>query len=262
MAQTQALVATLKKAIKAQGLAYKDVARELQMSESSVKRIFAEENFSLARLEHICHWLGLELSDLMRRMEAETRQVTELTEAQEQELVSDPRLLLVAHLVVNGWRYQDILARYEYSEAELVRYLVRLDKLKLLELQSNNRIRLLLSPHFMLRRNGPIQRFLTSRLHDDFLNSSFKHRGESFLLLSGTLTMESRVALIKKMERLAQEFNEFNQDDHSAPLEQRTGCSMFLAIRPWRPDVYEKMRRYPASSGQPSRNDSTPEVDQ
>jgi DNA-binding Xre family transcriptional regulator len=243
MPQTRALIATLKKALKGRGLTYREVAKQLGISESSVKRIFAMENFSLARLDQICQLIGWELSDLVRTMESETRRIGELTEAQEQELVSDYRLLLVAHLVVNGWQYQDILTHFQFPEAHLVRYLVKLDKLRLLELLPNNRIKLLLSPHFVWRRNGPIQRFFTEHLQEDFLKSSFDHRGEAFFFLSGTLSRGASTALIKKMEKLAAEFNDLNKEEQGLPLQQRDGCSMILAIRPWRPDVFERMRR-------------------
>lgn len=243
MPQARALIETLKKALKARGLTYREVATHLGISESSVKRVFAEGSFSLARLDEVCQSLGWELSDLVRTMESETRRIGELTEAQEQELVSDHRLLLVAHLVVNGWQYQDILTHYRFTQAQLVGYLLKLDKLKLLELLPNNRIKLLLSPHFVWRRNGPIQRFFTEHMQQDFLKSRFDRHGEAFFFLSGTLSRRASADLIKKMEKLAAEFNDLNREEQGLPLQQRDGCSMILAIRPWRPDVFERMGR-------------------
>ena len=40
MATTQALIGTLKRVLKHEGVTYADVARELRLSESSVKRLF------------------------------------------------------------------------------------------------------------------------------------------------------------------------------------------------------------------------------
>jgi transcriptional regulator with XRE-family HTH domain len=148
MAQADPLITTLKKALKAQGLTYHAVAKGLGVSEASVKRYFSRKQFSLAQLERICQLLGMELSDLVRMMDAETRQLTELTEAQERELTSDIRLLLVAFLVVNGLTYQDLIRYYRLSETDTVRYLARLDRLRLIELFPQNRIKLLISPNF------------------------------------------------------------------------------------------------------------------
>ena len=77
MAETQALVQTLKKTLKANGLTYRRVAEGLGLSEASVKRLFSEESFSLRRLDQVCGLMGLEISDLVRQMEAERREQEE-----------------------------------------------------------------------------------------------------------------------------------------------------------------------------------------
>ena len=50
MAQVSALVAALKSALKAASLTYAEVARELELSESSIKRKFSRQDFSMSRL--------------------------------------------------------------------------------------------------------------------------------------------------------------------------------------------------------------------
>ena len=51
MAQTTALIETLKQALKSRRLTYAEVARRLEMSEANVKRMFASRRFTLDRLE-------------------------------------------------------------------------------------------------------------------------------------------------------------------------------------------------------------------
>lgn len=250
MAQADPLITTLKKALKAQGLTYHAVAKGLGVSEASVKRYFSRKQFSLAQLERICQLLGMELSDLVRMMDAETRQLTELTEAQERELTSDIRLLLVAFLVVNGLTYQDLIRYYRLSETDTVRYLARLDRLRLIELFPQNRIKLLISPNFTWRRNGPIQQFFTAHMQQDFFRSPFDQRDEAFLFLSGMLSLRSIDSLVQQMENLALDFNELNQADRHKPLDKRFGYGMILAIRPWRPTVFRKLEKY-TSDGDP-----------
>ena len=46
MPQVSPLISTLKKQLKAHGKTYADVAELLQLSEASVKRLFAEQNFT------------------------------------------------------------------------------------------------------------------------------------------------------------------------------------------------------------------------
>ena len=65
MAQIGLLVTELKRYLKAQGITYAALAKQLNLSESSVKRQFARQSFSLARLEQILNLVGLEIADLI-----------------------------------------------------------------------------------------------------------------------------------------------------------------------------------------------------
>jgi transcriptional regulator with XRE-family HTH domain len=69
VAQTEALIETLKHALKANGLTYADVARSLDWSEASVKRWFASGNMSIQRFEAICELIGMEMTDLVRMLD-------------------------------------------------------------------------------------------------------------------------------------------------------------------------------------------------
>lgn len=243
MAQTAKIVDTLKKTLKLHGLTYRDVAAGLGLSEATIKRIFAERSFTLGRLDRICRMMDMEIADLFNIMAAEKHSLSELTEVQEQELAADIKLLLVAFLVVNGWTADEILSAHDLSESELVRYLVRLDRLQLIELLPANRYKLLIAPNFAWRRNGPIQKFFTRHLQEEFFKSRFDRRGEFFVFFSGMLSRSSADALIKKMKALAREFNELNHQDKALPLGERFGSSMIVAIRPWRPRVFDQIRR-------------------
>ncbi|MEE9395808.1 MAG: helix-turn-helix transcriptional regulator [Methylococcales bacterium] len=243
MPQILALVDTLKQVLKANGLTYRDVANSLSLSEASIKRLFAQHNFSMIRLEQICQLMDMEISDLVNMMEIRRQTLTELTEEQEKELVSDSRFLLVTFLVVNRCKFNEIVLNYRFTSTETIRYLARLDRLKLIDLLPNNRIKLRISSNFSWRRNGPIQEFFVANLQQDFLNSRFEDRGESFYFLSGMLSEESRNALIKRLQQLAGEFNTLNRQDAQIPFDQRLGHSLFLAIRPWRADVFDQWQR-------------------
>ncbi|MEE3157217.1 MAG: helix-turn-helix transcriptional regulator, partial [Pseudomonadota bacterium] len=127
MAQTAAIVSALKNALKEQGITYQQVAEALDLSEASVKRLFSERQFSLQRLDQICSLLGLEISDLVRRLD-QAQRIDALTAEQEQELVGDDRLLLVAICALNRWSLAQILETYQLSEVEAVGRLARLDR--------------------------------------------------------------------------------------------------------------------------------------
>ena len=219
------------------------MAKALGLSEASVKRLFAQPSFSLARLDKLCSLMGMEITDLVEMMEHERGRISELTERQEEELVSDIKLLLVAFLAVNGWTFREILDYYTLPEPELIRCLARLDRLKLIELLPKNRIKLRISPNFAWRKNGPIQEFFNAHIREDFVKNRFEDEGEAFLFFSGMLSRSSNTVLLKKFEQLETEFDELNRHDRRLPIAQRFGCSMVLALRPWHPAEFEPFLR-------------------
>ena len=243
MAQTEALIETLKHALKANGLTYADVARSLDWSEASVKRWFANSNMSIQRFEAVCGLIGMEITDLVRMLDENRYRVSHLTPEQEKELVEDTRLLLVA-LCVNGhWRFEDIIHHYDIAETECIHLLARLDKLKLIDLLPNNRIRLLVAQDFRWLPNGPIERFFEQQVQDEFLHAGFHGHSDLRMYLNGSLSASSIELLQRKLKDLAAEFNELRNDDATLPLEERQIMGMVLAIRHWELSVFKALRR-------------------
>ena len=67
MTETAQLIDMLKRQLKAQGMTYRDVARALDVSETSVKRLFASGRFTLERVVEIAQLLGYTLAGSCRR---------------------------------------------------------------------------------------------------------------------------------------------------------------------------------------------------
>lgn len=244
MAQTAALVEALKRVLKEKGLTYAQVAHHLDMSLPSVKRMFADQHFSLRRLDQICELAGVEITELAERLDRQ-RRIEQLTHAQEEELVADERLLLVAVCTLNHWSFDDILATYGFTPTELVRYLARLDRLRLLELQPGNRIKMLISHDFHWLSQGPIQRFFEAQVQGDFFRSRFHQPGELRLFAFGMLSSNTNTLMQQKMQRLLQDFRHYHEQDVSLPLDQRHGTALTVAMRPWELAVFAKYRRKP-----------------
>ena len=247
MSQTPILLNTLKRELKAQGITYAQVAGNLGLSESSIKRLFANSNLSLARLEQLCQLVGLEISDLVQKMGENRKKIDRLTVEQEREVAENPRLLLVAICVLNHWTYDEILDAYELDEHECVQLLAKLDRLKIIELLPLNRFRVIVANDFRWIANGPIQDFFRREVQQDFMHSSFTGAGEKLLFLNGMLSRGSNATIIKKMQRLMAEFNELHEDDTGLPLEERFGTSIMVALRPWEFSYFRELRRDPDS---------------
>jgi DNA-binding Xre family transcriptional regulator len=243
MSQTGPLIDTLKQELRKQRITYKEVSKALELSETSVKRLFSEEAFSIKRLEKVCELLHLNISDLVYLMEKNIELTTELTLEQEKELVSDIKLLLVAMLLMNKLKFSEILLIYDISETEGIQLLARLDRMKIIELQPGNRAKLMISQSFQWIPGGPIQQFFEQRVQLEFLNSSFNGAGEFRVFVSGMISKTANSEMIKKMQHLAKEMNAMNAESESLPLDERFGTSLMMAMRPWEIKVFEDLRR-------------------
>jgi len=243
MSQTPALMKTLKRELKARGFTYAEVARRLQMSESSIKRLLSGDSLSVARLESLCEIAGMDFADLVRKTTEARRGIAMLSEEQEREVAGDPRLLLVTVCVLNHWTVEQILRTYELSEAECIQLLARLDRLKLIELLPLNRYRVIVAKEFRWLPNGPIQRFFQREVQPDFLDSSFSGPGEKMIFRTGMLSRAANAELMKKMDRLLEQFHELHDADASLALEERFGSSLMVALRPWELRHFSQLRR-------------------
>ena len=194
-----ALVDALKRVLKSRGLTYAEIAKGLGLSEASVKRIFSRRDFTLERIDEICRIAGVDFADLARSASEERPGADRLTAEQEAELVSDPKLLLVALCAVNNWTFDEIVATYDLTRAECTRLLLRLDRHRIVELAPGNRIRPLISRTFSWRPGGPIQRFFHERIQAEYLASAFDRPDELLLFASGMLSHASSAELVARL---------------------------------------------------------------
>jgi transcriptional regulator with XRE-family HTH domain len=237
------LVDALKRMLKAKGLTYADVATAISLSEASVKRMFARGDFTLQRLEDICRFARIDLAELASSAGEDTQGIAQLSVEQEEEIVSDPRLLLVAWCAVNNWTFEQIVATYTLTDAECVACLARLDRIRVIELLPGNRIRPLVSRAFSWRPDGPFQRFFRARIEAEYLGSNFDHSDELFLFVSGMLSHASSTELIGELRRVARDFAQRHRSDVVLPLAQRFGTSLLIAMRPFELRAFTKLRR-------------------
>jgi AraC-like DNA-binding protein len=243
MSEVTQLVAALKRQLKHQGKTYRDVAASIGMSEPTVKRQFAEENFSLDRMIEICNLLGFTLAELAQDAAVSATRLHTLTNAQEKELVSDPKLLLVAVCALNQWSVADILSVYRLGEAECVQKLLRLDRLHLITLLPGNRIRLNVARDFDWLAEGPIRRYFREQGMPDFLDSAFARPEESLAFSHGMLTEAAIAKMQAELRQLRLKFAELHAESLAAPLSKRRGSGLLLAMREWEPVEFTRLRR-------------------
>jgi transcriptional regulator with XRE-family HTH domain len=243
--------------LKARGMTYADVAKSLRVSEPTVKRIFAGRNCTLKRLDDLCEVLQVDLAELVRGMPRESRLVNQLTRAQEEELMSDPALLCVAACAMHQLRVEEIVRLYRFDQAQCVRLLLRLERLGILELHENNRIRLRLSRAFSWIPNGPMMRFVRTQAAD-FFDHGFEAAGETMRLVSVRLSSEGRVALLRQIEQVLHEYAVQHSADARLQPGSRQAVSVLLGVRAWEPKAFKALRRARAPDDVVPAKEGTP----
>lgn len=247
------LVDTLKKVARMRGVTYAELAKRISLSEASVKRLFSQRTFTLARLAQFCEALEIDFAELARLARGREGESAELSLAQESALAADPRLLAVFYLVVNGWTFDEIVARHQITPAQCIGCLAKLDRLRLIDLMPGNRVRLKLPRGARLRPDGPIRRRHGKRAVADFLAPRFDEVGGYFAFEFRELSRASFELLRRKLERLAEEFGELAElDGHLAP-DLRETIGIAVGVRPWSMEsaieLPPRKRRPPRAAG-------------
>jgi transcriptional regulator with XRE-family HTH domain len=243
MTETAQLISTIKKQLKSQGMTYRDVASALKISEPSIKRMFASGRLTIDRLVQISNLLGFTLAELSKEAQAAQPSLRTLTEKQEREVISDPKLLVVAVCALNHWTMAEIVETYRMTNAECIKYLLRLDKLRIIDLLPGNRIRINVSRDFDWLPHGPIKRYFQEYGQSDFLRSKFANEDEAMAFVHGMFTDQALAQILGELRRLRQKFAELHEESLSAPLSKRRGIGLFLAMRGWEPADFTKLRR-------------------
>ena len=243
MSSTQDLVAALKAELRASGVTYAKLARELKLAESSVKRIFAKGDMPLSRIDEVLAVLKMDFAELAARVVHAQPLVKELTLAQEKAVVADPKLLLVAISVLSHWTFEQITSSYRISDAECVARLAVLDRLGIIELRPLNRYRLKLDRTFRWRAQGPVMNYFRRHVVEDYFGGGFDGEGETLLLVHGQVAQAQAAMFVERVQRLAQDFAQQHLADQKLPAARKDGYTMVVGLRSWLFAAFRDLRR-------------------
>ena len=243
MDEVSQAIGAVKRLLKAQGLTYRDVAKALDLSEASVKRVFSDESFTVDRLARIAHLLGYTLAELLSESANQVPALRTLTAEQEAKVVGDNKLLLVTVCALNRWTIAEIVSEYRLTRAECLKHLLALDRMGLIELLPADRIRPLVARDFDWLPDGPIRRYFMEHALDDFLDSDFNEPEETLEFAQGLVTESAFAQLRVELRRLRTRMAALHEESMAAPLEQRRGIGVMLALRRWEPKGFKRLRR-------------------
>ncbi|HEV3010039.1 MAG TPA: hypothetical protein VGX52_13475 [Burkholderiales bacterium] len=236
-------VDALKRSVRARGLTYAELARRLQLSEASVKRMFSRGTFTLARIEEVLAAVDLDLYEVARMSRGGGTGPAQLTHEQELGLAKDERLLALFWLLLNGWSFEEILQSYAIQRTELTVAFARLEKLKLIEWGPRERARLLVPRDFLWRTGGPAKKAYARRAMAEFLQARFDSPLELIRFEPRELSAESAATLKRKLERLLAELSEMAEADSALPASRRVPVALLAACRPWQFSAVNALKR-------------------
>lgn len=205
----------LRHALKAKGMTYKQLAEGLGISELSVKRLFRDKDCKLSRLLEICDLLDIQFDDLIDMQKRARPLPVFLPEAVEAALAKDLMLFnLLIHLICDE-TVEDILQNSPLTEPELYLYLRQLEELGVIELLTNNRIRLLVATPIRWRLHGALANAIKAA-NQNFIGKCFEEEGSEqydFLTGSRVMTEQSMAAIRTQLQALFREFNRLSSQD-------------------------------------------------
>jgi transcriptional regulator with XRE-family HTH domain len=232
MDETHQLVDALKRCVKTRGLTYRALAGRINLSEASVKRLFAERTFTVRRLEQVCKAMDMSVTELLRMIDRSASTVTTLSLEQESALARDPALLSYFYLLLNGWTDAQIRRGYEFEEPQIAQLRDRLVALDLVELLPRRRHRLRVGRRLVWRADGPVRRAYERQVQAEFLRAPFAGRGEFLGWQPAELTEGSIGVLKRKLEHLYDEFLQMAEFD-ALSTQPRYSTALLVAFRPW-----------------------------
>jgi transcriptional regulator with XRE-family HTH domain len=237
------LINVLKQELKSANMTYAELAEAIGMAESSVKRILAKGDTTLAKIDEICRALKLDFSDLARKVAEHQVLLAELTLVQERGLVADKKLLLVAICVLSQWTLEQITQAYLLTEAEVIRCLAQLDRLGIIELRPMNRYQLKLAKTFRWRPHGPIMTFFRENALLEYFGGGFDRDGEGLLLVHGSISKALAPSFVERLQRVAQDFSQQHLADQKIAEKDREGFTLVLGMRSWEFQAFRDLRR-------------------
>lgn len=201
--------------LKARGMTYADLARRMDISEPTVKRIFAGHDCKLSRLLEICEILEVPLADVLHRANRNAEEVRLFPVATEARLAADPSLFYLFILLREPIPQQEIETRFGLTGSDMFRLGRALENLDLAEVHPGNRIRITWTGPVRFRTDGPLIPLL-KEINTRFLGQVIEARGDNqgaFFTVSRRMLPDTGAFILREIETLKETIAELARQD-------------------------------------------------
>jgi DNA-binding Xre family transcriptional regulator/DNA-binding PadR family transcriptional regulator len=217
----QELMTGIKVLLKKRALTYKDVAKELSLSESSVKRLFSSTDGQLSKIENICDWLEVSFSDLLALTQEDQKKVYILNEKQEDLFLKYPGALqFYLELIVYDYSVKEIKDFYNLTDESVYFYLNRLEEQKFIELHPNNKVKNLIIGEISPSGNTKLAKHLFKTMVNnifkvsmDLMEKPETKNGKKHSIKTGELLLAE-----SSINEVLKEYDDFRERIHKVHL--------------------------------------------
>jgi len=236
--QSARLIETLKSLFRSHGLRQADIAAALKLSRTTLKRRLSGQGLTIDLLEALCELVDVTLAELVELAAVnQDKRMKRLSLEQENALHADVRLGFIFTRLREGWSAAEIQRECRIAEAPLVGYLVRLEKLGLIDLLPGNRVRLHTVRDIDWRKHGPMWHSVDRYLSDIFSMMDSDDTDLARRVAVVKLTPASVAQLDEMFHHLQMEIRRLAHQDRSAVPDAKSWYAVLMGARPFEMDL-------------------------
>lgn len=231
---------TIKGLLKKQGANYEKLADELGVSLPTVRRLLTSDSLSVERLSKICDFLKITFPELIQLSFREQKETEPLSEELEEFFIKHPDMYTLLRYLGRGIEVSDISKQFNLSPKKVQDYLRKLESLKLIQVQKNSFVRILVRWPAPWRKNGPLFRKFGRNLYwravDYFYektiqNDGVNNKGFYFFLDSVLLYQTTYEEYVRDVQQLKEKYHHLSQiEQKSFPPNQLKVVNALLGV--------------------------------
>lgn len=207
--QRESLFDVLRQALKSRGITYAMLADSLNVSELTIKRLFAERDCKLSRLLQLCQAAGIGFNELVEMQERRRQVASYLPLAIEEALAKRPPLFNFLVLLISRIDTAQANDQMGLSEISYYRYLRELEKLDIIAIGANNQFRYKVPLPVRWRLNGPLAKLIVTA-NAKYVQHALgyePHSDYSLAVSSRLMTAQSAQTIKQSLQELQQQFD-------------------------------------------------------
>lgn len=166
---------TLKLILKRKKIRYHELAQQINLSESGLKKILNATDANFSKLSIICAAIDISLTDLLQEVETLAYVEAKFTKEQEKFFFHNKNFFYFYWLlVVERNDLAEIRSKYALTQQQMTTYLTKLDSLNLIELHANNRVKLPPARASRWVGEGPLTESIQKNWGEELWRDSFQ----------------------------------------------------------------------------------------